>query len=68
MKILSVILYTVIHFSNCGASEAARFRPLALRSWTSKTSELQWIRDQIDGWVATRPTINVRLEKNIAVN
>ena len=31
-------------------SEAARFRPLALRSSTSKNAALQWIRDEIAGF------------------
>lgn len=32
-------------------AEAARFRPLAMRSNTSKQAGLQWIRDQIHGYV-----------------
>lgn len=35
--------------------EAARFRPLALRSNTSKSKGLQWIRDDIKGWVVASP-------------
>jgi hypothetical protein len=35
-------------------NEAARFRPLALRSNTSKNAALQWIRDEIAGWVVPR--------------
>jgi len=31
-------------------SEAAQFRPLALRSSTSKSAALQWIRDEIAGF------------------
>lgn len=47
------VLYSAILFSldTAFCSEAARFRPLALRSNTSKNAALQWIRDEIAGWV-----------------
>lgn len=41
-----------LHTAHC--NEAARFRPLALRSSTSKNATLQWIRDEIAGWVVPR--------------